>query len=108
VSTTAASSSSLLYPKVPVKGWAGGGALLAFLIFLGVPSRRLGWRSMLGVLMLLAAFSGLSACGGSVSGSTTVTNAGTAAGTYTFTVTGTGTPSVSPAPAPATFTVTVN
>jgi hypothetical protein len=87
---------------------AGGGAALACLILLGIPARRRSWRSMLGLLVVMAALGGLSACnsGGSSSGNST-SSSGTAAGTYTFTVTGTGNPSVTPVPT-TTFTVTVN
>jgi hypothetical protein len=111
VSTTAATS-ELIYPKPGVKGrglfGAGGGAALACLILLGIPARRRSWRSMLGLLVVMAALGGLSACnsGGSSSGNST-SSSGTAAGTYTFTVTGTGNPSVTPVPT-TTFTVTVN
>jgi hypothetical protein len=108
VSTTAATS-ELSTPKMPGKGrgWesAGGGAVLAFLLFLGVPARRRSWRSMLGVLLLMSALGSLAGCGGGGSSSSGTT--GTTADTYTFTVTGTGAPSVTPSPT-VTFTVTVN
>ena len=93
VSTTAASSAALAYPKLPGKSsglfGAGGGALLAMVLFFGIPARRRSWRSMLGILLLMATLGSLAACG---SGSTTTTpsNPGTSAGTYSFTVTGTG------------------
>jgi subtilase family serine protease len=110
VSTTAATS-VLAYPRLPGKGrgWegAGGGAVLAFLLFLGIPARRRGWRSMLGILVVMAALGSLSACGGGSSTSTTTTTTGTTPDTYTFTVTATGTPSVAPAPS-VTFSVVVN
>ena len=85
-------------------GWkkAGAATLLAFLVFFGIPARRRAWRGIVGVLLLIAAFGTLSACGGSSNG-----NKGTTAGSYTFTVTATGTPAVNPAPA-ATVTLTVN
>ena len=109
VSTTAATS-ELIYPKPGGKGGglfgAGGGAVLAFLVFLGIPARRRSWRSMLGVLVVMAALGSLAGCGGS-SHSSTPSTPGTTAGTYTFTVTGTGNPSVTPVPT-TTFTVTVN
>jgi hypothetical protein len=109
VSTTAATS-SLAYPKLPGKGrgWedAGGGAVLAFLLFLGIPARRRGWRSMLGILAVMAVLGSLSACGGS-SSSTSTSTTGTTPDTYTFTVTATGNPSVAPAPT-VTFSVAVN
>jgi hypothetical protein len=110
VSTTA-STSELVYPKVRGKrdGWlgAGGGAVLAFLVFMGIPARRRSWRAMLGMLVLLAALGGLSACGGGGVGSVGSGTSGTTPDTYTFTVTGTGTPAVTPQPT-ITFTVTVN
>jgi hypothetical protein len=110
---TTAATGDLLYPKLPGKGsgngneWtgAGGGAVLAFLLFLGIPARRRNWRSMLVVLVLMAALGSLAACGGGGGGSTGTP--GTTAGVYTFTVTGTGNPIVTPAPT-TTFTVTVN
>jgi subtilase family serine protease len=114
VYTTPATSSALVYPKKPGQGrggglfGAGGGAVLAFLVFLGIPARRRSWRSMLGVLVVMAALGGLTACNsGASSSGTSTSNSGTTAGTYTFTVTGTGNPSVTPAPT-TTFTVTVN
>jgi hypothetical protein len=109
--TTTAASAALVYPKLPGKGrglfGAGSGALLAILLFFGVPARRRSWRSMLGILVLMAALGSLAACGGGSSGGSTTSNPGTTAGTYTFTVTGTGNPTVTPAPT-TTFTVTVN
>ncbi len=101
----ASPTSELIYPKLPgkVRGLfgAGGGAVLAFLLFLGIPARRRSWRSMLGILVMMAALGSLAACGGSGKASMT-------AGTYTFTVTGTGNPAVAPAPSPVTFTAIVN
>jgi len=101
----ASTTSALAYPKLPGKGtgWkgVGGGAVLAFLIFFGIPARRRSWRSMLGVLVLMAMLGSLAACGGS-------SKTGITPGTYTFTVTGIGNPAVTPAPSPVTFTVTVN
>jgi hypothetical protein len=113
VTTTAPAAAELTYPNVrgKGKGWlgAGGGAVLAFLVFLGIPARRKSWRAMLGLLVLIAALGSLSACGGGGGGggTTTTPDPGTSAGTYTFTVTGVGNPSVSPSVS-ATFTVTVN
>ena len=110
VYTTAASSSALTWPKLGNgKGWAGagGGAVLAFLVFLGIPARRRSWRSMLGVLVVMAALGSLASCGGGGGGGGGQSNPGTTAGNYTFTVTGTGNPAVTPAPT-STFTVTVN
>ena len=110
VSTTAATS-ALAYPKLPGKGrgWegAGGGAVLAFLLFLGIPARRRGWRSMLGILVVMAALGSLSACGGSSSTTGGGGTTGTTPDTYTFLVTATGNPSVAPAPT-VTFSVVVN
>jgi trimeric autotransporter adhesin len=107
---------SLAYPNVHGKGkgspsgWAGAGsgALLALLVFLGIPARRRSWRAMVGMLVLFAALGGMTACGG---GSTTTggggSDPGTAAGTYTFLIQATGTPAVTPAVS-TTFTVVVN
>jgi hypothetical protein len=78
-------------------------------MFLGIPARRRSWRTMLGVLVLMAALGSLAACGGGGSGGggggggTT----GTPLGTYTFSVVAVGSPSVTPVPS-TTFTVTVN
>jgi hypothetical protein len=110
VTTSPVQTGELVYPQPGGKGrgWegAGGGALLAVLLFLGIPARRRSWRSMLGVLVLMAALGSLAGCGGGGSTITGPTDPGTALGTYTFTVTGTGTPAVSPVPS-TTFQVTV-
>jgi subtilase family serine protease len=110
--STSPATAALVYPRLPGKSrgmfnlfGAGSGAALALLLFLGIPARRRGWRSMLGILVLMAALGSLAACGGTPT--TTQSNPGTTAGTYTFTVTGTGNPTVTPAPT-TTFTVTVN
>ena len=93
-------------------GWAGagGGAVLAFMVFLGIPAKRRSWQSMLGVLVVLVALGSLAGCGGgggSSGGGGGGGTQGTTAGSYTFTVTGTGSPAVTPAPT-QTFTLTVN
>ncbi len=93
-------------------GWAGagGGAVLAFMVFLRIPARRRSWQSMLGVLVVLVALGSLAGCGGgggSIGGGGGGGTPGTTAGSYTFTVTGTGSPAVTPAPT-QTFTLTVN
>jgi hypothetical protein len=101
--------------KMPgIGGWAeaGGGAVLALLVFFGIPARRRAWRAMLGAFVLLVTLGSLAACGGGGSSGgnnngTGTANPGTTAGNYTFTVTGTGNPAVTPAPT-TTFTVTVN
>ena len=108
---TTAASVALAYPNLPGKGrglfGAGGGAVLAFLVFLGIPARRRSWRSMLGILIVMTALGSMAACGGSITGGGSTGTPGTSAGTYTFTVTGTGNPAVTLV-LPATFTVTVN
>jgi hypothetical protein len=111
VTTTAPVTGALRYPDMHGnrRGWesAGGGAVLAFLVFLGIPARRRSWRAMLGMVMLLAALGGMAACGGGGGGGTTKqTDPGTAAGTYTFTVVATGNPTVTPT-VQTTFTVVV-
>lgn len=108
VSTTPATSSALAKPRVG--GWseAGGGAVLALLLFLGIPARSRGWRAMVGMVILLFTLGGLASCGGGSSGGGGGGgNPGTTAGSYTFTVTGTGNPAVTPAPT-ITFKLTVN
>jgi len=89
ITTTAATSSALSYPKRPGVPWyAAGGVALACLLLLGIPARRRRWQSMLGLLMLLAALAGgVLSCGGGGGGGGG--NPGTTAGTYTITVTGT-------------------
>jgi Pro-kumamolisin, activation domain/Bacterial Ig-like domain (group 3) len=87
-------------------GWMGGSAVLALLVFFGVPARRRLWRSMLGALAVVAALATLSGCGDFWQAPSGGTSGGTTSGTYTFTVTGSGSPAVT-APT-ATFTLTVN
>jgi hypothetical protein len=61
---------------------------MAVLVLFGVPFRRRKWQTMLGLVLLCAAFMGATGCGGR-SSSNTSTNGGTTAGAYMFTVTGT-------------------
>jgi len=115
VNTSAPVSAALRYPKVHGngRGWegAGGGAVLALVLFFGIPARRRSWRAMLGMVMLMAALGTMAACGGGSSngggGGGGTSDPGTVAGTYTFTVVATGSPSVTPT-VQTTFTVTVN
>jgi subtilase family serine protease len=111
VNTTAAvASSELALPKAGGRGrgWTGAGAVLALLVFFGIPSRRRSWRSMLGMLAALAVLGSLAACTSGGGGTKTQSNPGTAAGSYVFTVTGTASPTPSVAAQPVTFTVVVN
>jgi hypothetical protein len=111
ISSTAATSSELVRPRPLGKGrnWtgAGGGAVLAVVLLIGIPKRRRSWRAMLGALVLLAALAGLSGCGDFWQAPSTTSAAGTTAGSYTFTVTGTGSPTVS-STVTTTFVVTIN
>jgi trimeric autotransporter adhesin len=89
---------------------AGAATLVALLVFFGIPARRRAWRAIVGVLVLIAAFGTLSACGGSNGGGGGGGgggSTGTTAGTYTFTVTATGMPAISSAPS-TIITLTVN
>lgn len=110
-STTAASAA--VAGHVAGTSWLKSGAvtLAAMLFFFGIPARRRGWRAMLGVLVLMAAFGALSACGGGGGGSGGGGGGnsipGTTAGSYTFTIASTGNPAVSPSPS-TTVTLTVN
>jgi hypothetical protein len=114
VDTTAASTSELVRPQIGPgrvgsgKGWlgAGSGAVLALILFFGIPARRRSWRSMLGMVVLMAILGTMAGCGGGGGGGGSK-NPGTTAGTYTFTVTATGTPAQSSGNT-TTFTVTVN
>ncbi len=116
ITTSAPIVADLALPKATGhgRGWAGagGGAILAFLVFLGIPARRRSWRSMLGMLVLMVALGSLAGCGGGGSGGGGGggggnSDPGTATGIYTFTVTGIGNPTVTPTPT-ITFNVTVN
>ncbi len=111
VATTAATTGALVRPAMPGarKRLAdAAGALLALLVFLGIPARRRSWRAMVGMLALLVALGSLAACGGGGGGGGGGTsNPGTTAGAYTFTLTGTGSDPAQTT-ATATFTVTVN
>jgi hypothetical protein len=94
ITTTAAASSALSYPKRPGIPWhAAGGAALACLLLFGIPARRHAWRTMVGMLMLLVALAAsVMACGGGGNGGGGGGGGGTAGtttGIYTVTVTGT-------------------
>jgi subtilase family serine protease len=111
VSTTAATA-AVTYPKMGNgKGWlgAGSGAILAILVFLGIPARRRSWQTMLGLVVLVASLSAVSGCVAKSSSTSTSSTAtpGTASGAYTFTVTASGSPATA-AVASQTFIVTVN
>jgi hypothetical protein len=83
-----------------------GGAVLAFLVLLGIPARRRSWRSMLGAVALIVTLGTLSGCGDFWEAPSGNSADGTTTGTYTFTVTGTGSPTVTAVT--STFTVTIN
>jgi len=83
---------------------AGGGGVLALLVFLGIPARRRNWRAMVSVFVFLTVLGGLSGCGG---GGSSISHTQTTAGTYTFTVKGQGNDHVSTTES-TTFTLTVN
>jgi hypothetical protein len=114
VYTTATSTVEMVRPKLPgggMKGWlgAGSGAVLALLVFFGIPARRRNWRSMLSILVVMVVIGTLASCGGGSSGGGggTTTIPGTTAGNYTFSVSGTGNDPANTTEA-TTFTVTVN
>lgn len=94
ITTTAATSSSLANPNGPGIPWyAAGGATLACLLLVCVPTRQRRWRLMLGMFVLLVAMAGgVLSCGGGGNGGGGGGgggNSGTTAGAYTLTVTGT-------------------
>lgn len=68
--------------------WPVTGTALALVLMIGVPRRRRGLLTMLGVLALSTAV-GAIGCGGSGGSHSGGGNSGTTAGTYTVTVTGT-------------------
>jgi hypothetical protein len=90
VATTATTTTALAKPA-PSPWLPAGGAVLACLLLLISPSQRRRWRTMLGMVIFLAALtSGFLACGGGSSGGGGgTTTPGTTAGTYTITVTAT-------------------
>jgi subtilase family serine protease len=108
IASTAATTTKFVRPDPHrgARGWMGGGAVLAFLVLLGIPARRRSWRSMLGAVALIVALGALSGCGDFWEAPSGNSADGTTAGTYTFTVTGTGSPAVTAVT--TTFTVTIN
>jgi trimeric autotransporter adhesin len=88
ISTTAATSAmsrpkNLFWPTT-------GGAVLALVVFFGIPARRRNWPAMLGLLVLFVSIGAMGCGGGGGSkGGGGGGNSGTTAGTYTVTVTGT-------------------
>jgi Pro-kumamolisin, activation domain/Bacterial Ig-like domain (group 3) len=107
IASTANTSGALAFPQTNRNHhWyiAAGGAALACVLFFGIPARRRGWKSMLGLLFFLVTMTGVG-CGGG--GGNNNPTGGTTAGSYTFTITGatgTGNPSTT---VTQTFTVTI-
>jgi hypothetical protein len=99
ITTTAPTTSTLVYPHGPgVLRYAAGGSALACVLLICIPVRRRNWRRVLGMLFLLASFTGLFSCGGGGGsggsgggggGGGGGSNPGTTAGSYTITVTAT-------------------
>jgi sugar lactone lactonase YvrE len=92
VNTTAASNSALARPsRKNLWGLGGGGALLAVVFLVGIPSRRRRWLSMLAIVFIAVAACtiGCGGSGGSGGGGGGNGTPATTAGNYTFTVTGT-------------------
>jgi subtilase family serine protease len=93
-----------------IGGWeSAGGALLALMVFFGIPAHRRNWRALVGLVVVAVALVSISACGSSTtttSGGGPNSNPGTTAGTYTYALSGTGTPAYTPPT--ATITLTVN
>jgi hypothetical protein len=88
------------------KAMAGAGSLLVAGAFIfGISSRGRRVQRMLAIILILAAFGALSACGGNGSSNAPPSNPGTTPGNYTFIVTGTDGAAVKQT---ATITVTVN
>jgi hypothetical protein len=94
--TIAPTTAELERPKHPGSPWyIAGGATLACLLFFGISARRRSWRTMLGMVVLLALCAvGVSSCGGGGGaggggGGGGTGDPGTTPGAYTITVTGT-------------------
>ncbi len=106
--TTATGTATLAYPKTRdnTNRWyeGAGGAALACILFFGIPARRRGWKSMLGLLVILVTMAGVG-CGGG-GGNSGGGTSGTTTGTYTYTVTATDAATAATT-AMATVTVTV-
>jgi subtilase family serine protease len=110
VSTTSGTTAALRLPGNRMLPWEAGAAMAA-LLFFGVPVRRRSWKSVLGLLMLVAIGGFAAGCGGnSVSATTPTSPTGPTGPTtpsstpYVVTVTGTG----GGATASTTVSVTVN
>jgi hypothetical protein len=92
ITTAAATSSAQTSPVRPVPWYSAGSMALACVLLFGFPARRRKCRTVLGVLVLLAALNGgwLACGGGAVSkgGSEGTSSTGTTAGVYTILVTG--------------------
>jgi hypothetical protein len=84
ISTTAATTAENHLKKLL---WPSAGTTLALVLMIGVPRRRRGWLTMLGVLVFSIAV-GAIGCGVVANGVSSGTT-GTVANTYTITVTGT-------------------
>ena len=72
--------------RIPMLWASGGGGVLAFVFFLGLPKRHLRWQSLLLVLLGLGLLSGI---GCATTHQTTTAADGTPTGTYAVTITGT-------------------
>jgi len=88
VSSTAHTSSALVYPLKNVFEAAGGAALACILMFT-IPARRKGWRAILSLIAFAIAISAVIGCGGGSSSGGGGNTGGTTSGIYAFTVTGT-------------------
>src|SRR5208282_4699093 len=62
-STTTGLANPQTKPRTTPWYTAAGGAALACVLFFGIPARRRGWKSMLGLLVFLVAMAGVG-CGG--------------------------------------------
>jgi hypothetical protein len=110
VSTSAATAALARPRRGAGRDWTGTGsyAVLALLVFMGIPARRRSRRSMLGVLTLMTALGILTGCNSlDLNSSSGLSKQGATVGIYIFTLSGSGSPAVSPMPA-TTFTLTVN
>ena len=89
ISTTSATTASVAPERNGFHWYAPSGAVLACLLFFGIPTRRRSWQRFLALVVLAAAFAGGAVgCGGAVILNHNPSSTGTTAGTYLITVSG--------------------
>jgi hypothetical protein len=106
ITTTAPAMAALTRPKTNRWSMAADGAALACILLFGIPARRRGWRSIIGLLVFVSATAGIGCSRSVVIGPNEPPTPGTSPGVYTFAVVGTDTVTATTT-ASTVFTVTV-